>query len=297
MLKDIDLLVERGSKTAFVGQNGQGKTTLAKIIVGELECTGHLKLGHNVQIGYFAQNQAEYLDGSKTILDTMIDAANESNRSKVRDILGSFLFQGDEVEKYVRVLSGGERNRLALAKMLLQPFNVLVMDEPTNHLDIKSKNVLKQALQSFEGTLVLVSHDRDFLQGLTDRVYEFKQGNIKEYLGDIDFYLEQRKAEDFRKIEKGEKKEKTSGNTKPLENHYKQQKRLKSMRNKLSGIEKKIADLEKEIADLDHELLMNYDETAAKPNFFDNYHGKKKNLEETMEQWEMISLEIENLEK
>src|SRR5690606_16680230 len=149
VLKYIDLLIERDSKTAFVGQNGQGKSTLAKILVGELAHKGHLKLGHNVQIGYFAQNQAEYLDGEKTILDTMVDAANETNRSKVRDILGSFLFRGDEVDKYVKVLSGGERNRLALAKMLLQPFNVLVMDEPTNHLDIKSKNVLKQALKNF----------------------------------------------------------------------------------------------------------------------------------------------------
>ena len=182
VLEDIDLMVDRGSKTAFVGQNGQGKTTLAKIMVGELDYQGNLKMGHNVQLGYFAQNQAEYLDGNKTILDTMIDAANETNRSRVRDILGSFLFRGDEVDKYVKVLSGGERNRLALAKMLLQPFNVLVMDEPTNHLDIKSKNVLKQALQNFEGTLILVSHDRDFLQGLTDRVYEFKDGGIKEYL-------------------------------------------------------------------------------------------------------------------
>src|SRR5690606_32237645 len=160
------------------------------------------KVGHNVQLSYFAQKQAEYLDGNRTILDTMIDAANETNRAKVRDILGSFLFRGDEVDKYVRVLSGGERNRLALAKMLLQPFNVLVMDEPTNHLDIKSKNVLKQALQNFDGTLILVSHDRDFLQGLTNKVYEFKDGKIKEYLGDIDFYLEQRKVEDFRAIEK-----------------------------------------------------------------------------------------------
>ncbi len=148
VLSSIDLLIERDSKTAFVGQNGQGKSTLAKIIVGDIESSGgHIKLGHNVQIGYFAQNQAEYLDGNKTVLDTMIDAANETNRSKVRDILGSFLFRGDDADKYVRVLSGGERNRLALAKMLLQPLNVLVMDEPTNHLDIKSKNVLKQALK------------------------------------------------------------------------------------------------------------------------------------------------------
>ena len=171
VLSNIDLLIERESKIAFVGQNGQGKSTLAKMIVGDINGSGLVKLGHNVQIGYFAQNQAEYLDGSKTVLDTMIDAANEKNRSKVRDILGSFLFQGDDVEKFVRVLSGGERNRLALAKMLLQPLNVLVMDEPTNHLDIKSKNVLKQALQNFDGTLIVVSHDRDFLQGLTNKVY------------------------------------------------------------------------------------------------------------------------------
>ena len=207
VLTSINLLIERQSKIAFVGQNGQGKSTLAKVIVGELNPTsGNSKLGHNVQIGYFAQNQAEYLDGTKTVLQTMIDSANESNRSKVRDILGSFLFQGDEVEKYVRVLSGGERNRLALAKLLLQPFNVLVMDEPTNHLDIKSKNVLKQALIKFNGTLILVSHDRDFLQQLTNKVYEFKNQKIKEYLGDIDYYLDQRQVENFREIEKKEKK-------------------------------------------------------------------------------------------
>ncbi|KAB7528166.1 ATP-binding cassette domain-containing protein [Flagellimonas olearia] len=295
VLKDIDLLVERGTKTAFVGQNGQGKTTLAKIMVGELDHTGNLKTGHNVQLGYFAQNQAEYLDGDKTILDTMIDAANEKNRSKVRDILGSFLFRGDEVEKYVKVLSGGERNRLALAKMLLQPFNVLVMDEPTNHLDIKSKNVLKSALQNFEGTLVLVSHDRDFLQGLTDKVYEFKDGGIKEYLGDIDFYLEQRKAEDFRKIEKGEKKVAQKVEMVSKENDYQFQKKQKSLKNKLSGVEKRISQLEKEIADIDHDLLMDYDSTIARPNFFDTYQGKKKKLETLMGDWEDLSHELEAL--
>jgi ATP-binding cassette subfamily F protein 3 len=295
VLRDIDLLVERGSKTAFVGQNGQGKTTLAKIIVGELDHTGDVKIGHNVQLGYFAQNQAEYLDGNKTILDTMTDAANEKNRSKVRDILGSFLFRGDEVEKYVKVLSGGERNRLALAKMLLQPFNVLIMDEPTNHLDIKSKNVLKQALQNFEGTLILVSHDRDFLQGLTNRVYEFKDGNIKEYLGDIDFYLEQRKAEDFRKIEKGEKKVEEKVQVEEKESDYHTQKKQKSLKNRLSGVEKKISELEKEISEIDHELLMDYDKTIAKPNFFDNYQKKKKNLESLMEDWEKLSHDLELL--
>ena len=296
VLKDIDLLVERGSKTAFVGQNGQGKTTLAKIMVGELDYQGNLKIGHNVQLGYFAQNQAEYLDGSKTILDTMIDAANESNRSKVRDILGSFLFRGDDVDKYVKVLSGGERNRLALAKMLLQPFNVLVMDEPTNHLDIKSKNVLKQALQSFEGTLILVSHDRDFLQGLTDRVYEFKEGGIKEYLGDIDFYLEQRKMDDFRSVEKGDQKKEEKTQEKSKESDYHTQKKQKSLKNRLSGVEKRISQLEKEIANIDHDLLMDYDTTIAKPNFFDKYEGKKKELEGLMEDWETLSHELEALD-
>nr|WP_299346473.1 ABC-F family ATP-binding cassette domain-containing protein [Allomuricauda sp.] len=294
VLRDLDFLLERGSKTAFVGQNGQGKTTLAKVIVNEVDYEGSVKLGHNVQIGYFAQNQAEYLEGNKTVLDTMIDAANEGNRSKVRDILGSFLFGGDEVDKQVKVLSGGERNRLALAKMLLQPFNVLIMDEPTNHLDIKSKNVLKQALQSFEGTLILVSHDRDFLQGLTDRVYEFKDGNVKEYLGDIDFYLEQRQAEDFRKIEKGEQKKEKKQETK--NGDYQIQKQLKSLKNKLSGVEKRISDLEKQIADIDHELLMNYDETVAKPSFFDDYQRKKDDLGTLMEDWERISGELESLE-
>jgi ATP-binding cassette subfamily F protein 3 len=286
-------LIERDSKTAFVGQNGQGKSTLAKIMVGDLDHKGHLKLGHNVQIGYFAQNQAEYLDGEKTILDTMIDAANEKNRSKVRDILGSFLFRGDEVEKYVKVLSGGERNRLALAKMLLQPFNVLVMDEPTNHLDIKSKNVLKQALQNFDGTLILVSHDRDFLQGLTNKVYEFKDGNIKEYLGDIDFYLEQRKVEDFRAIEK--RQTEVQKKEKPQEKHvdFQDQKKLKSLKNKLSSTESDIAKLEKEIAGIDHDLLMNYDATIAKANFFDSYQKKKKSLENLMKTWEDITLELE----
>ncbi|MBC7000264.1 ABC-F family ATP-binding cassette domain-containing protein [Cytophaga sp. FL35] len=295
VLKNINLLIERDSKTAFVGQNGQGKSTLAKIMVGEIEHQGKMKLGHNVQIGYFAQNQAEYLDGNKTILDTMIDAANEKNRSTVRDVLGSFLFQGDDVEKYVKVLSGGERNRLALAKMLLQPFNVLVMDEPTNHLDIKSKNVLKQALKNFGGTLVVVSHDRDFLQGLTNKVYEFKDKKIKEYLGDIDFYLEQRKAEDFRKIEQKSEsdkkgKEKTKGG-----NEFKDQKKMKSLKNKLSSVESKIATLEKEIAEIDHELLMDYDATIAKPNFFDGYQRKKRDLEGLMEKWELITLELEEI--
>ena len=291
VLKDIDLLIERNSKTAFVGQNGQGKSTLAKMLVGDIKYDGHLKLGHNVQIGYFAQNQAEYLDGSKTVLDTMIDAANETNRSKVRDILGSFLFRGDEADKYVRVLSGGERNRLALAKLMLQPFNVLIMDEPTNHLDIKSKNVLKEALKCFEGTLILVSHDRDFLQGLTNLVYEFKDHKLKEYLGDIDYYLDQRKVENLREVEKRTVVKETPKVKK--QQSYDDQKKIKSLNNKLSNVESKINQLEHDIKKIDLELEINYEEASSKPNFFENYQKMKTDLQGFMDKWEVIQLEIE----
>lgn len=293
VLNNVNLTVPRDVKTAFVGQNGQGKSTLAKIIVGDLKHDGNVNLGHNVQIGYFAQNQAEYLDGNKTVLDTMIDAANETNRSKVRDILGAFLFRGEEVEKYVKVLSGGERNRLALAKLLLQPLNVLIMDEPTNHLDIKSKNVLKDALKKFEGTLILVSHDRDFLQGLTETVYEFKDQNIKEYLGDIDYYLEQRNIENLREAEK-----RTVVEDKPKESNkqsYEDQKKVKSLNNKLSNIEAKINQLEKAIKEDDFKLETDYDNTASDPKFFDDYQEKKKKLEQLMEEWEEVTIQIEEI--
>ena len=294
VLKNISLLVERNSKIAFVGQNGQGKSTLAKIIVGDIKSDGLLKLGHNVQVGYFAQNQAEYLDGTKTVLDTMIDAANESNRSKVRDILGSFLFQGEDVDKFVRVLSGGERNRLALAKLLLQPLNVLVMDEPTNHLDIKSKNVLKDALSKFEGTLILVSHDRDFLQGIIGKVYEFKDKKLKEYLGDIDYYLEEKKLENLRHIELKSKDKKPR---KSIDNKlsYNSQKKLKSLKNKLSKVESSIDNLESEIKDLDHQLELDYDSLTKNVQFFNDYHFKKENLNELMSKWEDIQNEINNI--
>ncbi len=294
VLSKVDLLVERNSKIAFVGQNGQGKSTLAKCIVGEIEYQGNLKLGHNVEIGYFAQNQTDYLDGTKTVLDTMIDAANEKNRKRVRDILGSFLFRGDDVDKYVRVLSGGERNRLALAKLLLQPFNVLVMDEPTNHLDIKSKNVLKEALKKYEGTLLLVSHDRDFLQGLSSKIYEFKDHQIKEYLGDIDFFLEERNLQNMREAEKRTKvnseNNKKSATSKEV---YKNQKKVKSLQNKLSKIEASITKFEKEIKEIDLELSINYDKTIAKPNFFEGYQEKKKELELLMENWGTVTEDLE----
>ena len=286
VLSHVSLLVERGSKIAFVGQNGQGKTTLAKMIIGETDYQGTIKLGHNVQLGYFAQNQADYLDGELTVLDTMYHAADDTNRMKIRDILGSFLFRGDEVDKKVKVLSGGERNRLALAKMLLSDFNVLVMDEPTNHLDIKSKNVLKKALQQFEGTLIIVSHDRDFLQGLTDKVYEFKNKNIKEYLGDIDFYLEQRAVANFREME--QQKETLSAPTKAAANaeklSFEQQKQQKAAQNKLNKIENQIAALEEELKQMD----MQMGRGVQSNDYYKEYEQKKKMLEELMTEWENL---------
>ncbi len=296
VLKDISLLVERGSKIAFVGQNGQGKSTFMKAIVNEFPFEGSIKLGHNVQVGYFAQNQAEYLDGEITLLRTMEDAATDTNRSKVRDMLGSFLFRGDDVEKKVKVLSGGERNRLALCKLLLQPINVLVMDEPTNHLDIKSKNVLKAALQKYEGTLLLVSHDRDFLQGMSNIVYEFKDQKIKEYLGDINFFLEQRNLENMREVEKKDtaKKEEVKVNTNSKLS-YEDQKKNKSLQNRLSKVESQIQQLEKDIQNDDKALASNYDKHIEDASFFMAYNKKKQELEKLLEEWETVQGEIDSL--
>lgn len=292
ILKDISLLVERGSKIAFVGQNGQGKSTFIKAIINEFEYEGTIKLGHNVQLGYFAQNQAEYLDGEITLLETMVNAATDTNRSKVRDMLGSFLFRGDDVEKKVKVLSGGERNRLALCKLLLQPINVLLMDEPTNHLDIKSKNVLKAALNKFEGTLLLVSHDRDFLQGMANTVYEFKDQKIREYLGDINFFLEQRNAMNMREIEKKDVvKETPKVEKKNLS--FEEQKSQKSLQNRLSKVESQIQQLEKDIQQDDKELASNYDKHIENASFFAAYEKKKVDLEKLLAEWEAIQLEIE----
>jgi ATP-binding cassette subfamily F protein 3 len=296
ILKDISLLVERGSKIAFVGQNGQGKSTFMKAIVNEFEYQGNIKLGHNVQLGYFAQNQAEYLDGEITLLRTMEDAATDTNRSKVRDMLGSFLFRGDDVEKKVKVLSGGERNRLALCKLLLQPINVLVMDEPTNHLDIKSKNVLKAALQKYEGTLLLVSHDRDFLQGMSNIVYEFKDQKIKEYLGDINYFLEQRNLENMREVEKKSPLA-TKGGTSingNKTNSYEDQKKGKALQNRLSKIESQIKQLERDIQQDDKMLASNYDKHIEDAAFFVAYNKKKAALDQLLLDWEVVQEEIDN---
>jgi ATP-binding cassette subfamily F protein 3 len=294
ILEDVDLLIERNSKIAFVGQNGQGKSTLAKMMVGEIPFEGYLKLGHNVEVGYFAQNQSEHLPPEKTVLEIMEDAATDGNRARVRDMLGSFLFGGDAADKKAKVLSGGERNRLALCKLLLSPFNVLIMDEPTNHLDIASKNVLKEALRNFNGTLILVSHDRDFLQGLTSTVYGFKDKEIKEYLGDIDYFLEQHKIENLREAEKRTVVKVAKETSKNKSNQFsrEQEKELKKLSNKLSKIETEIADLEREIAKIDLELAQNYDAVSARPNFFEKYKTKKAQLDTAMEAWEKMEAKV-----
>ena len=294
VLENVNLLIERNSRIAFVGQNGQGKSTLAKMMVGEIPFEGHLKLGHNVEIGYFAQNQSEHLPPEKTVLEIMEDAATDGNRMRVRDMLGAFLFGGDAVDKKAKVLSGGERNRLALCKLLLSPFNVLIMDEPTNHLDIASKNVLKEALKQFNGTLILVSHDRDFLQGLTSTVFGFKDKVIKEYLGDIDYFLEQHQIENLREAEKRTVTKVDKGSSKKEHTCTRdQEKQLRKLKNKLSKIETEIDTLEEEITAIDLELAENYDEVSNTPNFFENYKAKKAALASLMSDWESVEEEIE----
>jgi len=288
VLENVNLLFERGSKIAFVGQNGMGKTTLAKILVNEISYEGQVELGHNVKIGYFAQNQSDYLNGENNLLQEMESAADDNNRIKIRSLLGSFLFGGDTVEKKVKMLSGGERNRLALSKMLLNPFNVLIMDEPTNHLDMLSKNVLKKALNEFEGSLIVVSHDRDFLQGLVNKVYEFRDHQIKEYLGDIDYYLEQRKFDNFREVEKnsivesGEKVDK--GNTRDQEKYH------KKVKNQISKIEGQIEALEAELVQWDQALAENNTSIISQPDFFKKYQDKKDQIAILMEQWTELQM-------
>ena len=292
VLNDVDLYIERGTKLAFVGQNGQGKSTLAKLLVSVIKGSGNLRLGHNVKIGYFAQNQSETLEASKSVLEIVQDVATVENRTRVRDMLGAFLFKGDAVEKKVSVLSGGERNRLALCKLLLQPFNVLVMDEPTNHLDIQSKKILKEALNHFEGTLLMVSHDRDFLSGLCHQVLEFKDGKTRLFLDDVNTYLENKKMDSLKELEKTERKSKQPEKG---VNDYTLQKKEKSLKNKLSKLEDQIATLEREIKAIDLELEINYDQTISTPDFFDHYQEKKKRLSQHMENWEELVAAIESI--
>ncbi len=295
----VDFFVNRGQKIALLGQNGQGKTTLAKILAGEIkDYTGTWTLGHNVNIGYFAQNQEEVLDPNKSVLEEAEDAATEETRPRVRDLLGSFLFQGEDITKKTKVLSGGERNRLALCKLLLRPFNTLIMDEPTNHLDIQSKEIIKLALQNYDGTLIVISHDREFLQGLCDKIFEFRNGQMKEFLGNIDEYLEYRQKESIREIsaEKAKLDQKQESKieqkniekeiTKPTNFISKEQKQLQ---NRIKKVEEKIAKLEENIA----ELEKTFSKINPTEEQLHQYNQFKEELKNTTEEWENLILQIE----
>lgn len=283
----VSFFVNRGEKIAFVGQNGQGKTTLARVMVDGLDHSGTIKLGHNVEVGYFAQNQADVLNEKWTVLEEAEYAATEETRKQVRDVLGAFLFRGEEVDKKVSVLSGGERNRLALAKLLLKPFNVLVMDEPTNHLDIQSKEILKKALQGFDGTLILVSHDREFLDGLVNKVFEFKEGKVIEFLGGINEYLSERKAQNFRAIEAvvEDKKEVVPQKTEKVELSQDEVKEQRRIKNRIGKIEEEIASIENQIATIEKIF-----ETSHTDEDQEKYNLLNSQLEKNMEEWEALML-------
>ncbi len=303
VLRGINLEVERGDKIAFVGKNGQGKTTFVRCLLGQINYQGTIEKGHNVHLGYYAQNQKESLDLEKTLIQTIEDEATEAMRPKARDLLGSFLFSGDAIDKKVKVLSGGERGRIALCKLLVRPFNVLLMDEPTNHLDIRSKAILKEALKSFDGTLILVSHDRDFLNGLTNKVYEFRGGYAKEYLGDINFYLEQRKVDSFREMELERTDEKTAsvrqspaskGQPKKENLSFAEKKELEKevrrLSNKVSKLEGEIEETERLIASMD-QLFAEAGYTHSDEDFV-KYQELKRSLDEKMTAWEQAQEEL-----
>lgn len=298
IISDLHLQIDRGDHLALVGQNGQGKTTLLKCILGEVQFTGEIKEGHNVDLSYFAQNQAELLEPNKTVLQVIEDVADDKLRPRSRDMLGSFLFSGEDVDKKVSVLSGGERSRLALCKMLLQSSNLLILDEPTNHLDIASKEVLKQALQSYQGTLIVVSHDRDFLSGLTNKVIEFRDGVIKTHISDINEYLALRQIESMRELEKRSEAIEKPLNT-PLDKQERKalDKEIKRASNQLSKIVRQIDELENSIAQTDADLAnpAKCDTLLADETFFNNYQASKNTLEECMERWAELEEEIEQL--
>jgi len=300
VLDKINLEVVRGDKLAFVGKNGEGKSTLAKMIVKELDFTGEIQLGHQVKMGYYAQNQAEFLDENLTVLETIEQAATEDTAGRVRSILGSFLFSNDEVKKKVKVLSGGERARVALCKLLLEPYNLLVMDEPTNHLDITSKELLKKALNNYDGSLIVVSHDREFLQGLTQKVYEFKNQNIKEYVGDIDTFLEEKDLENFKELESSQKEQKkTKQNKKDDQLSYadqkNQQKKLKKLQNRISKLEKQIEILDKSQKEIDADLAIpeKFTELSKKDGFFAEYENNQQKLQELEVEWAQAAEQLE----
>lgn len=302
VLKGVNLEIVKGEKIAFVGKNGEGKTTLAKMIVNEIDYRGEITLGHQVKMGYYAQNQADFLDDDLTILQTIEQAVTEHTTSNVRTILGSFLFSNDDVSKKIKVLSGGERARVALCKLLLEPYNLLVMDEPTNHLDITSKELLKKALLDYDGSLIVVSHDREFLQGLTEKVYEFKNQNIKEYYGDINSFLSERSLDNFKQLEASQKEQKIIDKDKTLQQgSYVDQKNKKR---KINQLKKDIVKLERKIDTLS-EILKKKDENLSDPekfkelvndkDFFLIYDEENKKLKSLEKDWESKNEELEKL--
>jgi len=301
VLNKLDISIQRGDTIAFVGRNGEGKTTLSRILVGELEHHGEAILGHNVRIGYYAQNQAELLDENKTVFETIDEVAVGDMRPKVRTLLGNFLFSGESIDKKVKVLSGGERSRLALCRMLLFPVNLLVLDEPTNHLDMRSKDILKTALLRYDGTLVIVSHDRDFLQGLTTKVYEFRNKRVREYLGDIYDFLQSRKLEDLRELEQkaaraGTGKEGPAPPSKAQREEKKEAaKVLRRLRNKMDRLESEIHQTEGALAGMDVKLAdpaAHATEISAE-DLFSRYQIEKQRLDKLMQEWEELGKELE----
>jgi ATP-binding cassette subfamily F protein 3 len=298
VLKHVDLMVERGDKIAFVGRNGEGKTTLSKIITSNLEYEGVVEKGHNVNIGYFAQNQAELLNPKATVLETLENVARNITTLQLRNILGSFLFSGDAVDKKVGVLSGGEKGRLALARLLLEPINLLILDEPTNHLDMRSKDILKAALQQYNGTMILVSHDREFLDGLCNKVVEFKEGLIKEFPGGIFEFLQSRKIESLKTLEqKAPKQEKKVEIIPKQAINTSKSKEQKQIETKLRNCEDRIATLEKEVEQLESSLAdpdVYADGEKAKKLLAD-YENKKEELSKNMKEWEDLLMKQEEL--
>lgn len=301
VLNNIDFKISRGEKVAFVGRNGEGKTTFAKIITGLLDHNGNLKIGHNVKIGYFAQNQDELLKEDKTVLMTIDEVAKGDIRTKIRDMLGAFLFRGDDVEKKVKVLSGGERSRLALVKLLLEPSNLLVLDEPTNHLDMRSKDILKQALIKFDGTLIVVSHDRDFLDGIVGKVYEFRNNRIKEHLGGIYDFLRKKKIENLKEIEKKEKvvvrtetQNAGSSNKQKYLEKKEYERNLRKLKKRLEDCEEAIGKLEEEISAVDKSFMEIGNSSDSHNLNFEKYQTLKESLNEEMQRWTQYSEELEN---
>jgi ATP-binding cassette subfamily F protein 3 len=293
--------ITRGEKVAFVGRNGEGKTTLSKILVGEIDYKGEVKIGHNVSIGYFAQNQDELMNPTHTVLETIDRVAVGDVRTKIRDILGAFLFRGEDVDKKVSVLSGGERNRLAMVKLMLQPYNLLILDEPTNHLDMRSKDILKNALNRYKGTVIVVSHDREFLDGLVSKVYEFRDGKVKEHLGGIYEFLGKRKLENLKELETRkqiEKEEKDNSGQSDRKQEWldrkEQDKVLRKVASQIEKVEKEISELENKIAEMDS-ILSNPEGTAIDDDFFKEYESLKAKLNSTMHRWEQLHYEMEIL--